>query len=288
MESLDNLRNQVARKQRAASAKVSRLTRAGINVPASGIDPRRDVSRVKNYNRIQLTSYLAQLNRFTERTNQWIPGKGGIAKRPGLAEVRERTLPKRFEALRAKYNAASAKHYGELSGLMTYKGYTVHERDYEVTSRRTRAMGRGSHRPMDTFETSADKYENKRLLKAHYDLMKRRLEKDYIPSAISKQRGYALQMANEIGDPTFIKNIEGLTDYQFNVLWNFTPFANEISFWYRAEQMRNEGKELERMHDSMEDSSIRNAFDGMKWAQMLPKNAVEAEERAKKKPRRRR
>ena len=78
MSQRDELFEEIRHAQRLTGKKVSRMkVGGGAAIAGTGLDPRRDLKKVRNYNTKQMESYLAQLNKFRLRSSGYVMGAQG-------------------------------------------------------------------------------------------------------------------------------------------------------------------------------------------------------------------
>lgn len=258
---INELRAEVARRQQAAQRKVARLRRAGVNIAGTEYDVRRDRGRVSRYNTKQLSSYLSQLNTFVDRRNAFV---GGVEGAP-LPRADWRAYQKAEKA----YKNAVDRHYENVKNVfIEQSGVTVGEFDKRMRRERGRGTG-GVPRPledlpsMEPFQiTSA-----KRLR----ELTRRTSEKadgSFVPAQLKKQKFLLLQAVAAYGDQALSKQAKELTDYQLDVMWNYTDAPRDLFGGYQYMTLLSNNKADETQASIYEDASFE-ARQWLNWASKL-------------------
>lgn len=261
-----NLRSQVRQAHRRATAKVSRLRSKGVEVGGSSIDPRRDVGKVKGYTKAQLNSQLSRLNAFNSRTNAVIPNtQGGFLNPSKVAEYRR---------TQSAFNAKARRQYSKVADIpLPGRGMNVREADaMDRPSIRTRGYGQAVARPFEPVNRSLRNVTDDKALDKLTAQLKGKLDKNYGSSRLSAQRVEFMEMMNSIGN---IKDREAameLTDYQFNVLFNYNAsVVNEISMRYELVKLKSKG-EQEEFQERIDESAAHRVSNAITWAgQLKPK-----------------
>lgn len=223
---IDKLRAEVMRRQQAANAKVSRMRRQkSIDVAGTEFDVRRDPNKIKRYNGAQLRAHLERLNEFTSRKTQFVAGNRGV---PIPASAWR--AYKRDEAL---FNSKVSREYTRVKNYQNPDvNMTVEDYDKNIRADKIEAAGAASHRPMSAKEVKASRVTGLAALKELHMDIKRRRNRKYLPKQIAKQRETANKMLNQIGNPEYLKRISELSDHQFDVVFNWMGFAEDVSMRY--------------------------------------------------------
>lgn len=265
---LDALRAEVRRRQKAANDKVYRLKRRGIEVQNTGHDIRRDLSKTKTYNKTQLRAYIGQLNSFVDRKNAFVPGHKGvpIPARVWRENVREQQ----------KLEAAGKQHYKLVKGFkLPGQDARVKDRDKEIRSKRRAAMaGEAVARPYDMANRVSRMFTSDKAVEKLTRDLKRKNRPDYLPRTIKRQRGEMMSMLKEMGNLEQMERFAALTDFQFDVAFNYTSLATEASRGYAAARLMGTETE-ERFHAGILEDSGSELNEILGWAEMLPKTRAE-------------
>ena len=248
------LRAQVARAERLVGAKASRILKGtGAAVAGSEFDPRRDSARTRGYNATQLRSYLAQLDAFRNPKVQFVGGAKGAP------------LPKhlwqRYLNIQTTYGGKVAEELGSVADVKLQSGQTVAEREATFMPEKRSALGRSANRPLGTVELEPGNIASVKALESLEDRLRRRINPNHVDRTLKYQRGTMVEMLERLGESDLIKGAEGMTHKQFNVLWNYTDFADFLSQRYESVKHMNVAEEV-RTSDEFR-AEIRTT---LKWA----------------------
>jgi hypothetical protein len=251
---INELRQEVLRRQRAATAKVNRLKRKGVNVSGTEHDIRRESANVSRYNSKQLQTYLGQLNNFVSRSNSFVGGSEGtpISRKAWTA----------YKKAENAYLSKASQHYEDVKDIFIPEaGKTVE--GFDTTMRRKRERGKGGvPRPLEAFSTreSYEVVNEKRLEKLRKDL-ERKASPDYLPSQLKKQRRQMLDSVAVYGDPYLTQLAKDLSNEQLDTLWNYTDAPRDLFAGYHFMQLLATGKADEAQANIHEDDS----YEAEKW-----------------------
>lgn len=259
---INELRDEVRRRQQAAQRKVSRLRRKGVDIAGTAFDVRRDPSNIGRYNTKQLRSYLGQLNSFVDRRNAFVGGNEGTPI--------PRSSWNAYKRAERAYQKTAEAHYSSVKDtFIPAAGKTV--QGFDNTMRRTRRRGGGGvPRPFEQFPPLQpfEVMDEKKL-----KLLQRRLERktsgDYLPKELKRQRHQMLQAVNEFGDPSLNELAKGLTDDQLDTLWNYTDAPRDLFAGYHFLKLLSTGKADEAQANIHEDAS-HETRQWLEWASTLP------------------
>jgi hypothetical protein len=226
---LDALRALARKRHRDVSAKISRNERVkDVRIGGSKYDPRRDIAKLERYNAKQTKAYLQQLDQFMNRKTQFVP------------DAHRRPMPqsdwnayKRLERQRAKQINAEFQKVKDV--FLPSSNMTVEERMEMRTPKHKQAGNpavNAPFRPVDRKSTSIQgEKELKRLTKSK--------EKEVVPGQDDKRYQKDMEafgkLAKDINMPA-LGAVKNLTPRQFKILWNFTPFADQLSHFYLIAQ----------------------------------------------------
>jgi hypothetical protein len=272
---LELLRSEVKKRRAAVTGKIARMRRTmGVDIAGTREDPRRPPSAVKGYNKPQLIKYLGQLEAFQSRDVGYVPGsREALPKKEWLEykkfEKAYNTLGKAFEDKIADI---------KVPGL----GVNIKQRSAMI---HPTAQGDVVNRPFVHIDRSSKNIKDRESLKKLTVDMKRKLSKDFIPGEIKKSRKQLNDMLKTIGNSEYGARAKALTDTQFNILWNYTHFATNISLQYEISKLQAAGSEDRWYSSVIEDKSdeLRELFDA---AASFPSDEAELGTK-KEKPQRR-
>lgn len=222
---IQRLRAEVAAKHRAATNKISRLRKQGIEVGGSEYDIRRESARVKRYNRAQLNAYLNDLQNFTSRRTQFV----------GLSEGQPATTQDwaKYKALEQKYRAIGDSHLNAIGDtFIPTSGRTIAEREEEIRPNRLRSIDNSVNRPYVPIDRKPENINGPKALRELTKQMQQRVSKKYLPAKIRQTKANFADMLNLIGADELMAKIDKLTLHQADVLFNYTNAANAIATMY--------------------------------------------------------
>lgn len=263
---LDRLRDEVIRRRRAATKKISRMRRSkGVDISGTNLDPRRSIKTIGHYNRKQLNAYLRVINNFQSRKVGFVAGVEGTP------------IPKsqweHYKRLERQYNAIGDRHISRIGDIQVpTTGLTIKERDATVRPDSKRAQGEVSHRPFSRVDRNPNNVNGTDALNRLTKDLQKKLDKKFLPKELRKARKQVKDMLNTIGNNEYIKDVKDLSDYQFDILWNYTPFANNTSLAYTVIKMKATGSK-DKWYSSVVEDQSSDIGEFLKWAKTLPKNA---------------
>lgn len=259
----------VRARHRAATSKASRLRSNGVEVTGTGIDPRRDLSRVKNYTVRQLEAYERELNAFTDRRTSYVAGSEG------------RPLPRnawsRYKRLERQVNELHAGRMARIADVhIPMAGMTVGERQETLRSKFPTMHGPAANNPYAVVNRVPEQIRSPEALARFTRQMEQRLDDGYQLKNNRAARKNIRDMLNASGLKEIQPRIDRLSSSQLRVLWNFTKFAEDLSTNYElitAGAVQAQGRYAkQQMANALEDVN-----DYLDWAETLPKNVGEQE-----------
>lgn len=231
---LNELRAEVIKRQKAATAKIARLRRQGVQVAGSEFDVRRDPNRVSRYNSRQLQSYLNDLNQFNNRRNQFVGGAEGVPIRAHIFKHAMRSA--------AEYNSFVEDYYANVSGIdIPQAGMKVAEFDRDVKGDRKRGKG-GVSRPLEAERRQAFEFEGEQGLLAWRNNLEKKMRPGYLEGKLAFQRSQMMDALKHYGDDSLMQMAEGLTNEQFDTLWNYTDAPRQIFEGYHFAKLLGVGQ----------------------------------------------
>lgn len=262
-DDLKRLRAMVRKRRNDVTAKENRIKRrTGVDIRDTKQDPRRPVNVVEKYNKRQLLSYFQELDAFMSRGNGYVAGanNAAIPKQDWLA----------YKRLERKYNSIGSMQFEQIANIfIPTSGMTIAQRDATIIPDKLSAQGATVNRPYTVIDRKPTNIKNAEALRKLTKDMEKKVSGSFLPQQIKNGREQLNQMLTTIGNPELQKKANSLTDAQFNVLWNYTNFASNVSGVYF--QMQHKAAEVnDKWYSSVvEDwsSDIRELFD---WAGKIP------------------
>ena len=256
---LQALRALAARKHRAATSKVSRLTSKGADVSGSKFDPRRSLKTVRRYNKTQIKAYIAKLETFSNRSVQFY----GDANRAPIPKKQWDT----YKALERAHNALIEKQHRKYNEAKLPSGMTIKQRRAMTTPDHPR-LSNSANTPMSLFDRHPSQIGSANGLRD----LERQLHKRMKPSFRAKQlradKLSADKMLRSMGRDDLAKAISGLTKDQFIGLWQESNvFANNLSLAYLSyRKMLDSQSELTESDEFFYNAGIDEVGKLIEWA----------------------
>ena len=250
------LRAEARRVQRNAGAKISRLEKQDIFIRSTEFDPRIDLKRVDRYNATQLKSYIRKLNNFNNRTNKFRASLNG---QPVPQKLWDSYLNEQ-ERFNKYVDSRTGRYEGvQLPGTST----TVLERVREdlPDTRKRRKMNDGHNRPIHHYSRDSTKHINgAKAVKLMIEELKTKRTKKFSQQMITAQKFQAAEMFDKLGLDSVKQRMFKMSSQQFDLLWNYTDFANRLSNSYEVMKAKSdikstaiEGEEFNNYSNSMID-----------------------------------
>ena len=265
---LEALRDEVRRRHRAATKKISKLRGKGVDIGGTKLDPRRSIKTIGHYNKKQMRAYLEVINRFQSRRVGFEAGAEG--------SVFTKSAWQYYKGLEKRYNNKSVGHLNKIGDtFVPISGMTIRQRDATVRPDFVSAQGAVNNRPYNEINLKASNIKGPEALAKLTKSLEKKLARDFLPKELNKSRKEARHMLKIIGDNRSLKILGQLTDNQFDILWNYSGFAMDTSRLYSVYQMKAAGGKDRWVSGVVEDQSndIREAI---QWATTLPTTATKA------------
>lgn len=252
---IDRLRAEAKRRRAAATAKVARNRRQGVNLAGSEFDPRMSHDAVNSMNSRQLRSYIKKLNAFTDRSNQFTPGyKGAPLSREAF---------KGFDQRQAQARQRQLEYESSISG---FKAMGSDENVGQAKARMLSSAKGGKRGPFEVNDFNANEITSQSAL----NKLDRQLAKVFSPKYVREQlrigRSNVTEAFKQMGELGLIEKLHELSDFQFDVLWNWTRFAETVFAKYESEKARLEGNNKERAQERAVNEQFELARDFLDWA----------------------
>lgn len=258
--SLNELRAQVRKLHRSATAKVSRNERKGVRLKGSKYDPRGNPKTIGRLNRNQLLAQAERLQSFNSRKTQF-----------GM-DARKRPLPAHeLSALERKISRVNRKAktvFDKVGNIPLPRGAeTVRDRLEKMEGGKHKKAGnRSANVPYAPLSTKDRNIASEKGLRKLLAAMDKRLGNDYISQEVKRDRRSASKILGQLGEYEMRKQLNKLTNAQFYTLWNMTSFANDITLPYEGYQKALEKGTKPKYQAGVDDTSISEAKRNLKWA----------------------
>jgi hypothetical protein len=257
----DSLRNEIQRLKRAVTRKISRI-KVGQDIHLSGtrLDPRRATESVRNLATPQLREYAREMASFLDRGNQYVPDS---QMRP-MPRAEWRT----YKRLEAEWNQRVRTHQQEINSITLPSGVTIEQRDAMLRPRHPHLANPAVNGPRE-IERESTAVSGKASLRQLTDKMRERLDPDYFDKLNESGVETFEKMAEVVGDDSLAQQVRGLSAQQFEVLWNWTPFATAMSLQYELAMKELSPRDKETWAGTVLDNAVREAKEYVEWARRL-------------------
>jgi hypothetical protein len=226
--SLNELRSLARRREIAAQRKVARIKRnTGAIVAGTEFDPRRAKGSIDRYNSQQLKAYVAKLDSFVSRKTQFEGGyRGAPISRTQWREYKryERDYAQQVDNFYAKYADRVLPNNQTVASYMkqTHIPQAMFKTDpavnslYKAHTREASAM------------TGND-------MVAKFAQQMKKKAQSGIECARKSSKRAATKMVREV-DKQLYSKIKKMSNEQFDLLWNYSPFGAELALSYHSQQ----------------------------------------------------
>lgn len=250
---LESLRKQVMARQRAAGKKISRLKAKGANVSGTKYDPRKTPATVSKLNVHQLHTQLGRLNVFMDRKTQFHSDARGALLPPGQFEA--------YKKLESKVNNIKKKAFDPIKNIKVPGGggVTIAERHKINTPDRPRA-GNPAVNPFTFVQRKSTSVMSAKALRKLTKDLENKLSSDFLAEDLALDRRVAADMLTTLGKPDWIDRLDKMSDFHFNILWNWTKFATDVSLPYELAKKGLQGEDAS-WHDETLAENLKNAGD---------------------------
>lgn len=205
------------------------------------------------------------MTEFTSRSTSYVAGARG--------QVLPRAKWREYKRLEERYNAIGAGHMDKIGNYrIPNTGLTVRERVATFTPDSKRAQGDVVQRPYSPTTRKSIEIADSKALDKLIKSFRSKVGPGYLKKTIRKSREVARTMLERSGDARYTEALDKLTDSQFDILWNYTPFANDLSEDYEIRKLQAANIK-ETFHDSVLERGQDDIRAVLEWAASLPDNA---------------
>ena len=205
----------------------------------------------------QLAAQLKRLKEFTSRDTQFV---GDVKKRP---------IPKsewvEYKAAETVYNKRVAQEFESIKNTVLPSGETVGQRAAKMKADHAMAGNPSVTPPHNAWTRQPFNIKNRAALKKLTDDARHKMSPEYDKEELKRQQDEMRQVLAMIKNPELEAGIDALTNRQFNILWNYSSFANEASLWYEMVKLHGQGDE-ESWHGEIIDQKFAQALELVKSA----------------------
>lgn len=271
MSDINRLRAEAKRRRAAVTAKAARIRRStGANIAGSEFDPRKPHAAVQRMNSRQLRAYINRLNAFTDRSTQFVALNGG-APAPRKA----------WESFASKQSAIEQMELSHERDIGRYKAMGSDESVAQARARLHPTAQGGRRGPLNSTSFEPGDINNLSALNKLDARLKKVMSPGYMQKQLKQGRHNVIEALKQMGELGLIEKLHSLTDYQFDVLWYGSRFAETVFLRYENEKERMEGNQKERAQDRAANEQFELARDFLDWASTeIPKERPAAKPEA--------
>lgn len=265
-ESLNERRARVARLEQNAARKIARNRREkGVELQGSPFDPRtsKDIGKMRSRD---LAALERRLNKFNSRSTQFEAGvHGSPLPRQKWQEYKasEQAVRDKFERDMAPHQDAKLPLGKDAKGNIKLSDETIGMRQAKMRTKHPTALNMAYVPPERKPFNVKDLESLNKLTKAN----KKRMTAKWSRDEHKRAQAELQQMVAVFEDPELSKMVEGMTKGQFNVLWNFTKFADNMSITYHHYQKKYTPKQ--KMPQELIDNELNQAKTLIEWVKKM-------------------
>lgn len=261
---LERLREEVKKKHAAATAKVARLRKQGIEVSNTSWDIRRDIAKTRRYNMAQLNAYLYELMGFTSRSTQFVSTANG--------DVVPAQEWRKYKAIERRVNEIGRLHDQSVGGIrMPFEGnMTLAERQAKFHP--LARFDRDTPKPYNELNRQARNIKDRKALqKLTRDLAKKLDKNVTIERNVRQTKKNFKKILREMGANDLSSRINKLSIDQADILFNYTRLADIVASGYGDFKEYRAGGKEGHMASVVSDrrADLEEILD---WAEKLPTN----------------
>lgn len=263
---LNELREQANTLESRAGRKISRNKASkGVIISDTKFDPRRDPSKVSRYNTRQMEAYVKSLETFNSRATQFEAGaRGAPLPRKGKYGWKdyksgENAVRKLAKDKMAPWMNQKLPGPGSTPTNIREGDETIGQRAEKIRAKHPTVTNQGYLPPERQPKNIKDSDSLTKLTKANHKRMTKKFQREEHKRAREELK----QMVAVFQDDSLDKNIMGLTKGQFDILWNFTKFADALSLTYHHIQAK--GKKKQELPQELIDNQINQAKTLIEW-----------------------
>lgn len=260
--SIKDTRADAARKLTAVQRKVARLRREkGVEIAGTSHDVRISRADIGKMNSRQLQSFMRKAESFTSRSTQFVAGANGVpldAKRVREFQRKENMLNERHSKI--------MKSIGDFEAPFT--GMTLEQRDKQMRPT-VRAGGEAFTRTFEPVKTRIQDVRSMEAIEALDRWREKQLRPTYARERVNSARDELDKMLTRTGQDFFKARFNALSDEQFFTLWEYGPYAGDVSAIYEIMKAQSEQSELSDADRQMYEDLSYEINDALTWAESI-------------------
>lgn len=259
---IKDTRAEAARKLTAVQRKVARLRREkGVEIAGTSHDVRVSRADIGKMNTRQLQSFMRKAESFTSRSTQFVAGANGVpldAKRVREFQRKENMLNERHSKI--------MKSIGDFEAPFT--GMTLEQRDKQMRPT-VRAGGEAFTRTFEPVKTRIQDVRSMEAIEALDKWREKQLRPTYARERVNSARDELDKMLTRTGQDFFKARFNALSDEQFFTLWEYGPYAGDVSAIYEIMKAQSEQSELSDADRQMYEDLSYEINDALTWAESI-------------------
>jgi hypothetical protein len=256
MSDVHSLRAEAKRRRAAATAKAARIRRtSGAVIAGTEFDPRKPHAAVNRMNSVQLRAYINKLNTFTSRTTQFVGLHGG-----------EPVPRKEWQGFVGRQNRVAELEEAHSIDIGRYKAMGSDETVGQARARLHPTAQGGRRGPLNSTSFDPSDINGRSALNKLDARLRKVLSPGYVKAQLKQGRANAIEALKQMGELELIEKVAALSEYQFDVLWYGTRFAEVTFARYEGEKERMEGNQKETAQNRTASEQFEIARDWLDWA----------------------
>lgn len=260
------MRAEAKKAHKAANNKVSRLrTTKGVELAGTKYDVRRDVTKIKSYNRKQLEVYVSDLKGFTHRANAYVAGDSGTPLPKTLWNQRQEAV--------SRYNSKGEANLAAIADLqLPGVNQTIAGRKASLSDKIKRADGEIANAGFSPDTKKSTAFTSAEGLKLSIKSLEKRSSDKWTDKQYRLARKQSRGMLDKIGDTALSNKVKRLSRDQFDTLWNHSQFISELLPDYLKALVDSKQMKSDDLIEAMTADGKRDSvIELIDWAKKLPK-----------------
>lgn len=260
--SIKDTRAEAARKLTSVQRKVARLRREkGVEIAGTSHDVRISRADIGKMNSRQLQSFMRKAESFTNRKTQFVAGANGVP----LDAKRVREFQRKENMLNERHSRVM-KSIGDFEAPFT--GMTLEQRDKQMRPT-VRAGGEAFTRTFEPVKTRIQDVRSMEAIDALDKWREKQLRPTYARERVNSARDELNKMLTRTGQDFFKARFNALSDEQFFTLWEYGPYAGDVSAIYEIMKAQSEQSELSDADRQIYEDLSYEINDALAWAESI-------------------
>lgn len=267
-DELKRIRQEIAKRRRAATAKVNRVQRSkGISLAGTNIDPRKEVGHENKLNLKQAQTYLSKLDTFASRNTQFEKGKKGKII-DGVTWHRIEHLTSRLEKKVQAEKEALAQYHPMMTAqdesIVPNPDMTVRDKRDNLAKKPTAISDKYSY--YSVYRKTPQQFEDNEKLELLRINLIEQLSPQYIGKKRKQAREHVMKALITMGELDIMEGMHALSNKQFDILWADPEFRDTLFMKYGYMQAQEKKSPKERRRDAAVDAASGRIRDMVEYA----------------------